>query len=170
MRHLLHHPAKYGSVGPLHYLIQLAQSQTLHHQLLLDRRADRAAIQLDFDFAFHYSFSTAMPRISATAARSRSDSRATMVAFTTLCGLRRPIDLVSTLGMPQAVMTARTAPPAITPVPSRAGFNSTCELAKQPSTWCGIVVSGALTLRRAFFAASIPLRMAEGTSFAFPTP
>ena len=31
--------------------------------------------------------------------------------------------------VPQAEMTARTAPPAITPVPSGAGLSSTCELA-----------------------------------------
>ena len=93
-----------------------------------------------------------------------------MVAFTTLCGLRRPIDLVSTLGMPQAVITARTEPPAITPVPSGAGFSSTCELANSPSTRCGMVWSGALMRRRFFLAASMPLRMADGTSLALPTP
>jgi len=33
---------------------------------------------------------------------------------------------VSTFCTPTEVITARTAPPAITPVPSGAGFNSTC--------------------------------------------
>ena len=32
-------------------------------------------------------------------------------------------------------MTARTAPPAMTPVPSGAGFKSTCPEPKRPSTW-----------------------------------
>src|SRR5262252_5596543 len=170
MRHLLHHPPKHGSVRPLHYLVELAQSQTLHHQLLFLRRADRAAIQLNLDRPCHYSFSGAIPRISATAAFSRSDSSATIVAFTTLCGFRRPIDFVSTFGTPQAVMTARTAPPAITPVPAGAGFSSTWLDAYSPNTWCGIVVSSTWTLRNPFFAASMPLRMADGTSFALPTP
>ena len=53
-----------------------------------------------------------------------------MVAFTTLCGLCEPIDLVSTLGIPTAWMTARTGPPAMTPVPSGAGFNSTMPAAE----------------------------------------
>src|SRR4051794_8230831 len=62
-----------------------------------------------------HNLSTATPRISATADLSRNCSRAAIVAFTTLCGLCVPIDLVSTLGTPAAVITARTGPPAITP-------------------------------------------------------
>src|SRR5471030_324168 len=118
MRNFVHHPAEDRGIRALHYLVELSQPQALHDQLVLFGRRDRAAIQFNSDLAFHYSFSTAKPRISATAFRSRSDSSATMVAFTTLCGLRRPMDLVSTLGIPQAEMTARTAPPAITPVPA----------------------------------------------------
>src|SRR6185369_84956 len=116
-------------VRPLDNLIELAQTQTLDHPLMLLGRADRTADQFDFDRVRHetgspYNFSTARPRISAICVRSRSASSATMVALTTLCGLRRPIDLVSTLGTPQALITARTGPPAITPVPAGAGFNS----------------------------------------------
>src|SRR5213078_5359879 len=97
MRHLLHHPPEHRGIGALDHLVELTQSQTLDHQLMLHGSADGTAVQLDLDFAFHHSFSTAMPRISATAALSRSDSSATIVAFTTMCGLRRPMDLVSTL-------------------------------------------------------------------------
>src|SRR5688572_29249417 len=130
MRNLLYHPPEYRSIRALNYLGQFPQTQTLHYPLVLFGGADRAADKLYSDHAFsHYIFSTAMPRISATAARSRRDSSATMVAFTTLCGLRRPIDFVTTLGIPQAVRTARTAPPAITPVPAGAGFSITWELA-----------------------------------------
>src|ERR1035438_6221609 len=170
MRHLLHHAAETRGIGPLHHLVELPQAQAFHHPPGLLRSADDAAHQLDFDCAAHQSFSTAMPRNAARAALSRNDSSATMVALTTLCGLRRPIDLVSTLGTPQAVITARTAPPAITPVPWGAGFNSTWELENLPSTWCAMVVSSTCTRRRFFLAASMPLRMAEGTSLAFPTP
>src|SRR5580704_7239664 len=67
-------------------------------------------------------------------------------------------------------MTARTAPPAITPVPSGAGFRSTIPDPKRPSTMCGMLVWVSLIRIRFFFADSIPLRMACGTSFAFPEP
>ena len=36
-----------------------------------------------------------------------------------------PIDLVNTFGIPAASTIARTGPPAMVPVPTRAGFNST---------------------------------------------
>src|SRR5579884_2108159 len=67
-------------------------------------------------------------------------------------------------------MTARTGPPAITPVPSGAGFSRTRPLPKRPRTGCRMVVSSTLTLRKFFFAASMPFLMAEGTSFALPVP
>src|ERR1035438_1711214 len=72
--------------------------------------------------------------------------------------------------MPAHVITARTAPPAITPVPSGAGFSSTMPEPKRPSTVCGTVVCVRLIRIRFFFAASIPLRIACGTSFALPDP
>src|SRR5688572_3412275 len=92
------------------------------------------------------------------------------VARTTLCGFAEPSDFVSTFWMPHASTTARTAPPAISPVPSGAGFSSTMPEPNLPTTWCGIVVPLSGTLIRFFFAASIPFLMAEGTSFALPTP
>src|SRR6202521_5471801 len=72
--------------------------------------------------------------------------------------------------MPADVITARTAPPAITPVPSGAGFNSTLPEPKRPRTVCGTVVCVRLIRIKFFFADSIPLRMACGTSFALPEP
>src|SRR4030095_5462049 len=101
--------AEPGRVGPLHYRVQLAQAQPLHYPLVLLGCADRTADQFDFDCVRHetgspYNLSIARPGLSATWALSRSDSRATIVALTTLCGLRRPIDLVSTLGTPQALI------------------------------------------------------------------
>src|ERR1043165_3271473 len=99
MRNFLDHAAEHRGVRPFHDLVQLAQPQAFHHPLVLLGSADGAANQFDSGHAFHYSFSTGMPRISAMAFRSRKSSSATMVALTTLCGFRRPIDLVSTLGM-----------------------------------------------------------------------
>src|SRR5579871_6541228 len=67
-------------------------------------------------------------------------------------------------------MTARTGPPAITPVPSGAGFSRTRPLPNSPSTTCWMVVVRTFTLRRFFFAASMPFLIAAGTSFALPVP
>src|SRR5215472_9940113 len=134
VRDFLHHAAKSRRIRPLNYLIDPSQPQSAHHLLMLLGRTDGTAHQLDSDFPFHYIFSSARPRISATAPLSRNCSRASMVAFTTLCGLCEPIDLVRTLGIPAAWTTARTGPPAITPVPSGAGFSSTSPLPKRPST------------------------------------
>src|SRR5687767_8835509 len=72
--------------------------------------------------------------------------------------------------MPHDSTTARTAPPAIRPVPSGAGFSSTLPDPNRPVTWCGIVVPLSGTRIRFFLAASIPFLMADGTSFALPTP
>src|SRR6187551_399095 len=72
--------------------------------------------------------------------------------------------------MPTNSTTARTAPPAIRPVPSGAGFSSTLPEPNRPTTWCGMVVPLSGTRIRFFFAASMPFLMADGTSFALPTP
>ena len=54
----------------------------------------------------------------------------TIVAFTTLIGLRLPSALATTSFTPTASMTARTAPPALTPDPGCAGFMSTIDAPK----------------------------------------
>src|SRR5208283_4325911 len=147
-------------------------AQPLDHQLMLGRRGDGGAVVLNANLfqLRHQSSSTVLPRIVATSALSRNCVSASNVALITLCGLGEPRLLVSTFCTPTEVITARTAPPAITPVPSGAGFSSTCPDPKRPSTWCGIVVWVKLTLTRFFLALSIPLRMAWGTSFALPDP
>ena len=65
-------------------------------------------------------------------------------------------------------MTARTAPPAITPAPGAAGFMKTLPAPCWPTTSCGIVapVSGTDTMLRR--APSTALRTASETSFALP--
>src|SRR6476620_601406 len=72
--------------------------------------------------------------------------------------------------MPHDSTTARTAPPAMMPVPSGAGLSSTCPAPNRPSTGCGTVVPASGTRISDFFAASMPFLIAEGTSFALPTP
>src|SRR5262249_16383796 len=103
MRDFLREAAESRCIGPFDHLIDLPQDEAAHNRLMFFRRADGTAHQFDPDrLAFHYAFSEFSPRISCTAALSRNCSRALMVAFTTLCGLWLPIDLVSTLGIPQA--------------------------------------------------------------------
>src|SRR5687767_2620314 len=114
---------------------------------------------------------SSLPRIRATRAGSFNPIRPANVARTTLCGFAEPSYLVSTFWMPHDSTTARTAPPAIRPVPSGAGLSSTLPEPNLPTTWCGIVAplpSG--TRIRFFFAASMPFLMADGTSFALPMP
>src|SRR5436190_13556675 len=72
--------------------------------------------------------------------------------------------------MPADSTTARTAPPAMMPVPSGAGFNSTDPAPKWPCTGCGIDDPAIGARTSAFFAASIAFLIAEGTSFALPMP
>ena len=52
----------------------------------------------------------------------------------------------------------------------RAASARTLPEPKLPTTGCGIDVPLSGTRIRFFFAASIPFLIAEGTSFAFPTP
>src|SRR5579884_3282809 len=140
MRHLRYHAADRWRIFPLDDLVEPGEAQALDHQLVLYRRLDGRAHPLQLDLGsrrcrFHlvplacarhdYSSSTALPRAAATSLRSRSLASASNVALITLCGLVVPMDLVSTFCTPAEVMTARTAPPAMTPVPSGAGFSST---------------------------------------------
>src|SRR4051812_6203088 len=72
--------------------------------------------------------------------------------------------------MPADSTTARTAPPAMMPVPSGAGFRSTWPAPNRPNTGCGTVVPLSGTRISDFFADSIPFLIADGTSLALPTP
>ena len=57
-----------------------------------------------------------------------------------LIGVFEPSDFVKISPTPANSNTARTGPPAITPVPSAAGFNKTLPAPKRPIISCGIVV------------------------------
>src|SRR4029434_7458350 len=65
---------------------------------------------------------TARPRSSARCAGLRRPWSAATVAFTRLIGFWLPSDFESTSWMPASSSTARTPPPAITPVPGEAGI------------------------------------------------
>ncbi len=85
-----------------------------------------------------------------------------------LIGLDEPRDLLSTSWMPAHSSTARTGPPAITPVPGDAGRSSTTPAAFSPCAECGIVPPIRGTLKKFFLASSTPLAIAAGTSLALP--
>src|SRR3984893_3194439 len=153
MRHLGHHATNGRVVRTLDHLVQPRETQTFDHQLLLDGGANGGPhpLQMDFgaaarirflgQFVRHgYSSSTDLPRMAATSLLFFKCFSASKVALMTLCGLVVPIDFVSTFWMPAEVITARTAPPAITPVPSGAGFSSTMPDPKRPNTMCGMLV------------------------------
>ena len=106
----------------------------------------------------------------ATSSALRSCLSPSIVARTTLQGLfeRRAFARISLI--PTVSTTARTGPPAITPVPGAAGLRSTTPAPNLPITSCGIVVPFRETLTRFFLASSIPLRIASGTSPDLPRP
>ena len=84
--------------------------------------------------------------------------------------LVNPIDFDKISVIPASSNTARTGPPAITPVPSEAGFKKTLPAPYTPVTSCGIVVPTEGTIIKFVFAASIAFLIAAGTSDALPVP
>src|SRR5881398_1146509 len=112
--------------------------------------------------------STSTPRSLATRRCVVRCCSASSVARTMLWGLVEPRLFVRMSRTPAHSSTARTGPPAITPVPVAAGFNRTQPAPWSPMISCGIVppVSGTSIIRRR--AASTGLRTASLTSLAFP--
>src|SRR3989440_5962157 len=113
---------------------------------------------------------TVRPRSSATCSGVRSDWRPATVAFTRLIGFCEPRLLERMSWIPPSSSTARTPPPAITPVPGEAGLSSTCAPACRATTSCGMVAPDRLTRLRLVRALSVALRMASGTTRLLPTP
>src|SRR5512135_2578619 len=109
-----------------------------------------------------------MPRSRATWRADTRRERPFIVARTMLCGLVDPRLLVRMSVIPAHSSTARTGPPAITPVPLAAGLRRTRPAPCSPTISWGIVepVRGSSTMPR--LAASTALRTASDTSFAFP--
>src|SRR3954467_6528823 len=108
------------------------------------------------------------PRSSATSSGVRRDCSPATVAFTRLIGFCEPSDLLRMSWMPASSRTARTPPPAMTPVPSEAGLRIPFPEPNSPVTVCVIVEPCLGTRNRFFLARSTPFWMASGTSFALP--
>src|SRR5438105_6826752 len=151
LTHLVNHAAHRRRVLALHHLMQSSQTETANGLAHVVGAANEADYPLDLHVAGAFSggfllrghallsptaafslaglpliSSTVFERVSATCAASFKPSKAANVALTTLCGLDVPMDFVSTLVIPATCITFLTGPPAITPVPSPAGFNRTC--------------------------------------------
>ena len=69
--------------------------------------------------------SSDIPRSLATISAPLIFNKASKVALTMLCGLEEPWLLDNKSVIPSNSTTARTGPPAITPVPYEAGINNT---------------------------------------------
>ena len=111
---------------------------------------------------------TVRPRSSATSLGLRSERRPSIVAFTRLMGFWEPSDFDSTSRMPASSSTARTPPPAMTPVPSLAGLSSTRAEPCTPVTAWVRVLPCIGTLNMSLRARSTPFWIATGTSLALP--
>ena len=86
-----------------------------------------------------------------------------------MCALEDPCDFERTLRTPTDSNTALTAPPAITPVPSDAGFRKTLPPPYLPFCSCGRVPFLIGILTKFFLASSIAFEIATGTSFDLPS-
>src|SRR5690606_19206772 len=146
----------------------LGHLQSRHHAPVPAGSGAVAALAWAASIAAGATSSTGNPRRLATASGGSDDLSACTVACTMLIGLDEPRLLESTSWMPAHSSTARTGPPAITPVPALAGLSSTTPAASSPRTGCGIVPPMRGTLKKCFLASSTPLAMAAGTSFALP--
>ena len=90
------------------------------------------------------------------------------MAFTRLIGFWDPSDLERMSWIPASSSTARTPPPAMTPVPGDAGLRNTRPEPNTPVVWCVMVAPWRGTRNSFFFASSTPFWMASGTSLALP--
>src|SRR3990172_6754669 len=107
-------------------------------------------------------------RLASASSGERRRDRPSMVALTTFAGFREPSDLVTASFTPASPSPPRPPPPAMSPVPGAAGLISTREALKRASTGCGMVVPTIGTRSMCLRATVVALRIASGTSRAFP--
>src|SRR5262245_10893973 len=164
-------------------LPDLAQTQSMQHEAVPLWCADRAPLQGDSQALSrrlcrfcrrHYAVAPlCIPsplRSCITCSGFLSWVRPWSVARTVLNGFPRPSVLEIMLCAPTSSTTARTAPPAIIPVPSTAGFSRTCSPPNNPCTSWGIVPDLRGICTRFFFACCTAFAIATGTSAALPFP
>src|SRR3954469_6232920 len=167
MLDLVDHAARRRRVLQLDRVADPPQPESADDGRLVVLEADRALDQGDLDrralrvrslirhnpHAFASANSSSLPRSRWTTIGSLSVARPVNVARTTLWGFAEPSDLVKILWIPADSTTARTAAPAMMPVPWGAGFSRTRPAPKMPVIACGIVVPCRGTRIRVFLAA-----------------
>src|SRR5829696_5573969 len=182
MRHRADHPADLGTVLLDDHVAEPLEAQAAQRVALVLLAADLRADLTDLQPLAHQepvpararsrdagaTSSRGSPRRAATASGRSRPRRAATVACTMLIGLDEPSDLDRTSWTPAHSSTARTGPPAMTPVPGDAGFSSTTPAAFSPWMGCGMVPWMRGTLKKCFLASSTPLAIAAGTSLALP--
>src|SRR5262245_29699285 len=147
MPHLVNHAARRRRIRKLHGVIETAQPHAGHRLALSTVESDRAPHKRDLHalrtrrlrtlLGHRYaptSSASSLPRNRATCDGSLRSIKPANVARTTLYGFADPSDFVSTFWMPALSTTARTAPPAMRPVPSGAGLSSTLPEPNRPTT------------------------------------
>src|ERR687885_73734 len=155
MPDLVDHPAQLRGVLPLDGLADAAQAERAQRVALLavgpvgrlDLLDDQAhastgsstVVVAPFSPPRPSTRSTDRPRSVATSSGRRRPCSPAIVAFTRLIGFCVPSDLERMSWIPASSRTARTPPPAMTPVPGEAGFSSTWPEPNTPSTGWVIV-------------------------------
>src|ERR671916_247796 len=165
--HLVAHAPYLGRVRVHAGVPDPLQPEGLDRPLLVTLGTDDALYLSNLQGAHDVIFT---PLACSMSALVRSLCRPSTVACTRLTDVVEPSALVSTSLTPASSRTARTPPPAITPVPSEAGLRRTSELSNLPITSCGMVVLRIGTWNMFRLARSWPFWMAAGTVFALPRP
>src|SRR5688572_9601993 len=132
MFHLLNHTTHLRGIGDMHRFVDFGQPHTAQHDTMLLRPPDHTAnephshhlLLCHLSILYVSISSRCFPRMRAISRLLRSCFSPSSVAFTTLCGLFVPRDLVNTSATPTASIMARTGPPAMMPVPRAAGLSN----------------------------------------------
>src|SRR5215211_7862765 len=165
--HLVEHAPDLGSILVHPGVPDALEPEGAHRPLVLLLGAYDAPHLRNLEGAHSAIFTPLLFSISALVL---SCLRPCTVACTRFTAVVEPSALVSTSLTPASSITALTAPPAMTPVPSEAGLSITEELSNLPRTSCGIVVLRIGTSNMLALARSWPLPIAAGTVFALPRP
>src|SRR5215218_7991135 len=182
MRHRVDHAADLRPVLLDDHVAEPLEAQAAQRVALVLLAADLRADLTDLESLAHQApvpararsseagatSSRGRPRRAATASGRSSPCSAATVACTMLMGLDEPSDFDNTSWIPAHSRTARTGPPAMTPVPGDAGLSITTPAAFSPWMGWGIVPWMRGTLKKCFLASSTPLAIAAGTSLALP--
>src|SRR5512135_403112 len=163
------HAADLRPILPDHTVVEALEAERAQRVALAGGAADPRPHLGDLDPGHHTPLpararsmaagatsSSGRPRRAAiSSGRTRPRSAATG-ACTMLMGFDEPRDLDSTSEMPAHSRTARTGPPAMTPVPGLAGLSRTTPAESSPWIGCGMVAPIRGTLKKCFFASSTP--------------